>query len=536
MAEALGHLRGGQPKVAIAILQPLRDELAAIDAGLGALAGSHLAEALMAAGQRARAVQVLGEDAASVRAPEYADVRARLLMQAAPIHPDPDFGLQLAAEADRLAAGLDDPAPRVHTIELLLTLLDRAGIEQGIAEVADGLCVQARRAGDRPAEVRGMLRLALHARDQGDGALALDRARQAHALASLLGEDEAALTVQAAALRGQLAARRGWLLEAVECLDQALLNGNASDEGVRLQRSLAAIGLGIEVARADAELAALAHAADAQVAHAACHALAQRRIDAGDTTGAATWWAKLPADRQKGLQARAAVRDGRPADAVRLLEALAAAEPDDPAVALQLCQALRAAGQPVAALQAADPWIDAAIEAGDLYTELRARLVRGPLQADLGDFDAARQDARRAAALATELHLPLQHVAARTQVAYALARLDLPAEAAAELDLAAEQAARVGADAAAVQAALLAALVDAQPVADALASRPVDTDAAAAGEPLLLIALAERARRRDGDPATAQRLLSQAARADTAGRFRSAIAAAQGALADLAQA
>ncbi len=528
---ALALVHAGQARSVVPELEALRDELHALDPGLGALGGSHLAEALIAAGQRGRAVQVLGEDAARVRAPEYADIRARLLMQAAPMHPDTEFGVQLAAEADRLAATLDDPGPRVQTIEMLLHLLDRHGADSGIREVADGLAVQARAAGDRPAEVRGLLRVALWDRAHGRADQALDVARKAHAVAALLGSDHAALTAEAAAMRGTLARHNGEALEAVECLDQALLAQPEPDDHTRVERALAALALGLDPARAAADLERCTAAEDPAVAARARRALALHHLAAGDSQLAEETARGLQGDDAKAIRARLLLARGRSAEALPLLHDLARAAADDLGVQLVLAQALRMDGKPLEALGLLDVHLQRAIDGGDGASELQVRLARGPVLAKLGDFESCRQDARRAAELAQARHLPLHHATARTQVAFALAQLDLPVEAIAELDQATLVADRVGAHAASVQAALLAAVLETLPVRDGLQSRPVEVLQAwsqVAPSPLLAtlaLALATRALRLDEDPAMAAELCDRAAWADGESRFAQAIAA-----------
>lgn len=527
---ALAWVRAGQAKAALPDLEALRDQLHELDPGLGALAGSHLAEALVATGHRGRAVQVLGEDAARVRAPEYADVRARLLMQAAPLHPDGEFGLQLAAEADRLAASLDDPAPRVQTIETLLYLLDRHGADTGVREVADGLAVQARAAGDRPAEVRGLLRVALWDRAHGRPDRALEVARKAHAAAALLAPDQAALTAEAAALRGTLARQNGEALEAVECLDQALLAQPEPDDHTRVERALAALALGLHPAHAAAELERSTMADDAAVAARARRALALHYLVEGDLQRADSAARGLQGDDAKAIGARLLLARGRAAEALPVLHELAQAAPDETAVQLSLAQALRVDGKPLDSLGILDGLLQAAIDRGDGATELQVRLARGPVFSELGDFESCRQDARRAAELAEERHLPLHHAVARTQVAFALAQLDLAAEAVAELDQATMVADRVGAHAAAAQAALLAAVLESLPVRDGLQGRPLAVFEAwaQAGPSRLLatlgVALARRALVVDDDPVLAAELCDRAEATDTDGRLTLAIA------------
>lgn len=527
---ALALLHAGQARAALPELEALRDELHTLDAGLGALGGSHLAEALVAAGQRGRAVQVLGEDAARVRGPEYADIRARLLMQAAPLHPDGEFGLQLAAEADRLAASLDDPGPRVQTIETLLHLLDRHGADTGVREVADGLAVQARTAGDRPAEVRGLLRVALWDRAHGRPDQALEVARKAHAAAALLGAEHRALTAEAAALRGTLARQNGEALEAVECLDQALLAQAEPDDHTRIERALAALALGLDPAAAAADLERCMAAEDAAVAARARRALALHHLTSGDLTRAEAVARGLDGDDARAIGARLLLARGDSAQALPVLHEFGRAEPDEIAVQLALALALRQDGKPLEALGLLDLHLDRAIDRGDGAAEMQIRLARGPVLADLGDFEACRQDARRAAELAEARHLPLHHATARTQVAFALAQLDLPLEAIAELDQATLVADRVGAHAAAVQAALLAAVVDSLPVREGLDSRPVRVfeSWAHAGPSRLLatlaLALARRALLVDADPDQAASLCDRAEAADSEGRLSHAIA------------
>ena len=536
--EGLALVAAGQAKQALTILQSVRERLHALDPGLGALAGSHLAEALVAAGQRSRAVQVLGEDAALVRAADYTDVRAKLLMQAAPLHPDTEFGLQLAAEADRLAATLDDPRPRVQTLEMLLHLLDRHGAVHAVLPVAEGLAVQGLNAGDQPAHVRGKLRVALWYRQQGRLDKALDEARSAHSAAAVLADPEhGPLVAEAAALRGSLARLRGEHLEALECLDQALLGQTTADETTWLQRTLAALALGVDPPRAQADLLALTSAADPSIAVQARRALALQHVDAGRLDEAAAQLAHLPADQRTAVQARLLVAQGRAAQAVPLLEQLAADAPEQLAVQLALAVALRKADRAFDALTLIDQQLTLALDGGDAWAELQLRLVRGPALADLGDYEACRQDARRAAEIAQQRHLPLHHATARTQVAYALARLDLPAEAVAELDQAATLAERVGAHATALQAALYAALVDTLAVREGLQGRPIDvlarlqtaTGSGATG--VVMLALARRAADVDGDVALAIELLNCAEIADSEGRLRNPIGQLRAALA-----
>lgn len=535
--QGLALVAAGQAKQALSILQSVRDRLHTLDPGLGALAGSHLAEALVAAGQRSRAVQVLSEDAATVRGAEYADVRAKLLMQAAPLHPDPEFGLQLAAEADRLAATLDDPRPRVQTIEMLLHLLDRHGAVDAILPVAEGLAVQGLHAGDHPAHVRGKLRVALWYRQQGRLDKALDEARNAHSAAAVLADPEhGPLVAEAAALRGSLARLRGEHLEALECLDQALLGQTTADETTWLQRTLAALALGVDPPRAQADLLTLSSAADPSIAAQARRALALQHVDAGRLDEAAAQLAQLPADQRPAVQARLLVAQGRAAHAVPLLEQLAADAPEQLAVQLALAVALRKADRAFEALTIVDRQLTLALDGGDTWAELQLRLVRGPTLADLGDYAACRQDARRAAEIAQQRHLPLHHATARTQVAYALARLDLPAEAVAELDQAATLAERVGAHATALQAALYAALVDTVAVREGLQGRPIDVlarlhSAAGSGATcVVMLALARRAADVDGDVALAIELLNCAETADSERRLRSPISQLRAAL------
>ena len=517
---AIAQLRHGQARHAALDLETLRTELHALDPALGALAGSHLAEALVAAGQRSRAVQVLGEDAAKVRAPEFADIRARLLLQASPLHPDPEFGLQLAAEADRLATTLDDPQPRVHTIENLLTLLDRQGLTQGVREVADGLAVQARHAGDRPAQVRGLLRVALYDHEDGKPNLALDGARAAHACAALLPDADHALRAEAAALHGQLARETGQLLEAVEALDEALLAQASPDDHTRLLRALAALGLGLDPRRTVAELQQVTHSPDQAVADRAKRALVLYRLDAGDIAAAEALLPQLAPSSQPAVQARLLLGKGRLAEAQVVLRQLAEATPGDLGVQIALADVMRRQEQVLPALQLLDDGLAQATANGDGHGELRLRLARGPLLGQLGDRDGSRQDARRAAEIALQLHLPLHHVRARTHIAHALARLDLLDDALAELDRAATVAAQIGADVAAVQAALCAALLDAMPVQLAVAHRPLDVLAAldtlpdSAVPAVAVLALARRAVQMDGDAQTALALLHHAERSE----------------------
>ncbi len=531
LQQAQTLVAAGQARQAVAELEALRTQLHALDPALGALGGSQLAEALVAAGQRARAVQVLGEDAAKVRAPELADIRARLLLQASPLHPDAEFGLQLAAEADRLAATLDDPQPRVHTIENLLQLLDREGLRQGVREVADGLAVQAHRAGDRPAEVRGMLRVALCDKDDGELRRALDQARDAHACAALLEDHDQALLAEAAALHGQLARENGHLLEAVEALDQALLAQTPPDDATRLQRALAALGLGLDPPRATAELSHLTASQDPAIADRALRALALHLVDLGELDTAAGLLPQMAPPSRPAVQAKLLVAQGRPAEAQRVLAELAAAAPSDVGLQIALAEAERRAGRPLEALERVETALRLACDLSDDHAELRLRLARGPLVGELGDWQGSRQDARRAAELAESMHLPLHHVRARTHIAHALARLDLPDDALAELDRAAAMAAQVGADGAAVQAALCAALLDSLPTQAGLANRPIDVLAAldrvatGAVPGVALLALARRAAETDGDLDTAQALLHHAERADTQGRIAGPIAA-----------
>ncbi len=519
LRQALEMVAQGQARTAVPLLEGLRDRGHAVDPGLGALVGSHLAEALVAAGMRGQAIQVLGEDAAAVRDPSYADVRARLLAQAAPLHPDEDFGLQLAAEADRLAAALDDPLPRLQTMGVLLALLERGGHDQGLEVVATSLADYARRLGDSAAETQARLVLARWHAGQGRADEALEYARQAHAAAQLLGEDQRGLRGQAAAERGRLARQQGQLLEAVEALDLALADLQPADDSVRLERALAAVGLGLETQRSRAELDVLCHSGDAMVARRAQRARWLGRLARGEVAADEALPDLAAADRQ-ALEAQRALRQGDFAEALRLLQALQLLSPGDAPTALLLAQALRGSGQVLQALQLLDEWTDRATASADTWLELRARLQRAPLLGDLGDHEASRQDARRAAELAELLHLPLHHVAARTQVAQALARLDLPAEAVAELDKAAQQAAAVGAEAAAVRAALLGALLDPAPVRDALSWRPVDALAAAdrvdppSLGPAVLLVLARRALVQDGDRAQARLLLGRAQELD----------------------
>lgn len=519
LRQALEMIGQGQARAAVPLLQALRERGHEIDPGLGALVGSHLAEALTAAGQRSQAVQVLGEDAAAVRDPGYADVRARLLAQAAPLHPDEEFGLQLAAEADRLAGTLDDPMPRLQTMGVLLALLERGGHDQGLEVVATSLADYARQLGDSAAQTQARLVLARWHAGQGRAAEALDHARQAHAAAQLLGDDQRGLRGQAAAERGRLARQQGQLLEAVEALDLALADLQPADDGVRLERALAAAGLGLEVQRSRAELDVLCHSGDAAVARRAQRARWLGRLARGEVMDGEAL-PELPAADRQALEAQRALRQGDFVEAVRLLQALQEMSPADAPATLLLAQALRGSGQVLQALQLLDECTDRALASADSWLELRARLQRAPLLGDLGDHEASRQDARRAAELAEQLHLPLHHVAARTQVAQALARLDLPAEAVAELDRAAQHAAAVGAEAAAVRAALLGALLDPAPVRDALSWRPVDALAAAGRVepaslgPAVLLVLARRAWAQDGDAAEALQLLKRAQELD----------------------
>lgn len=521
LRQALEMIAHGQARAALPILKGLRERAHTIDPGLGALVGSHLAEALVAAGQRSEAVQVLGEDAAAVRDPSYADIRARLLAQAAPLHPEEEFGLQLAAEADRLAGTLEDPQPRLQTMGVLLALLERGGHDEGLELVATSLADYARRLGDSAAETQARLVLARWHAGKGRVDVALEHARQAHAAAQLLGDDRSALRGQAAAERGRLARIQGQLLEAVEALDLALSDLQPADDSVRLERALAAAGLGLEPQRSRAELDVLCHSGDLSVARRAQRARWLARLARGEvqlTEGLPD----LPAPDRQALEAQRALRYGDFAAAAASLQQLLQLSPGDSATGLLLAQALRGNGQFLEALQLLDEWIDSATGTGDAWLELRARLQRAPVLGDLGDHEASRQDARRAAELAEQLHLPLHHVAARTQVAQALARLDLPIEAVAELDRAAQHAAAVGAEAAAVRAALLGALLDTAPVRDALSWRPIDAVAAVERVdppslgPAVLLVLARRAMVQDGDLAQAQLLLRRAQQLDAA--------------------
>ena len=519
LRQALEMIGQGQARAAVPLLRELRERAHRVDAGLGALVGSHLAEALVGAGQRTEAVQVLGEDAASVRDPSYADVRARLLAQAAPLHPDEEFGLQLAAEADRLAGTLDDPLPRLQTMGVLLALLERGGHDQGLEVVATSLADYARRLGDGTVETQARLVLSRWHASQGREREALDYARLAHAAAQLLPEERRQVRGQAAAERGRLARHQGQLLEAVETLDLALSDLQPAGDEVRLDRALAAAGLGLDVQRSRAELEVLCHSGDPAVARRALRARWLGRLARGEVA-ATEGLPDLPAADLQALEAQRALRSGDFGAAVTCLEALQRVSPGDAATALLLAQALRGSGQHLQALQQLDEWVDRATASADAWLELRARLQRAPVLADLGDHESSRQDARRAAELAEQLHLPLHHVAARTQVAQALARLDLPTEAVAELDRAAQQATAVGAESAAVRAALLGALLDPAPVRDALAWRPVDAlmSAERADPPILgpavLLVLARRAMAQDHDLEQAQLLLQRAQQLD----------------------
>lgn len=516
---ALELVAEGQARAAVPVLQELRERAHQIDAGLGALVGSHLAEALAASGQRSQAVQVLGEDAAKVRDPSYADVRARLLAQAAPLHPDEEFALQLASEADRLAATLEDPLPRLQTMGVLLALLERGGHDQGVQIVAESLADYARRLGDGPAEVQARLVLVRHFGAQEQPLQALEEARLAHAAAQLLSNEYSQLRGRSAAERGRWARQQGHLLEAVEALELALADLQPPDDAVRLERALAAAGLGLEPQQARAELEVLAHSSDTVVARRAQRASLLGRISRGELTEVAALPELAEADRP-AILAQLALQQGQGAEALAQLRGLAQRSPGDGAVALLLAQALRMQGEPMAALQRLDELVDRGVSGGDGWLELRARLQRAPLLGELGDHQASRQDARRAAEVAEALHLPLHHVAARTQVAQALARLELVAEAVAELDRAAQHAAQVGATAAAVRAALLGALLDPAPVRDALAWRPLHPlDSADQVDPpglapAVLLVLARRALEQDGDLQEAENLLDRAAQLD----------------------
>jgi hypothetical protein len=516
---ALELVAQGQARAAVPVLQELRERAHQIDAGLGALVGSHLAEAFVASGQRSQAVQVLGEDAAKVRDPSYADVRARLLAQAAPLHPDEEFALQLASEADRLAAALEDPLPRLQTMGVLLALLERGGHEQGVQIVAESLADYARRLGDGPAEVQARLVLVRHFAAQEQPLQALEEARLAHAAAQLLSNEYSQLRGRSAAERGRWARQQGHLLEAVEALELALADLQPPDDAVRLERALAAAGLGLEPQQARAELEVLAHSSDTAVARRAQRASLLGRISRGELTEVAALPELAEADRPAVL-AQLALQQGQGAEALAQLRGLAQRSPGDWAVGLLLAQALRMQGESMAALQRLDELVDRGVAGGDGWLELRARLQRAPLLGELGDHEASRQDARRAAEVAEALHLPLHHVAARTLVAQALARLELVAEAVAELDRAAQHAAQVGATAAAVRAALLGALLDPAPVRDALAWRPLHPlDSADQVDPpglapAVLLVLARRALEQDGDLQEAENLLNRAAQLD----------------------
>lgn len=412
--------QAGQHQPAIPLLQALLDQTAD-DVELSALVASQLADALIATGQRSQALQLLSETATQLRDPAVAAVRARVLMQAATIHPDGEFAVQLAAEADALAANLPAPQPRVETLTLLLGLLEKGKFLQGIPIVADALVVQAERSGDVPAAVRGLLVLALDpttppGRD-------LDIARDAHARSLQLPAEQRQWRTEAARVRGQLALQRGLALEALEVLDQAQLD--EPEPATALLRAEAALLLGHDAAEVTAQLHELLNG-EATLAQRARVLLAQIAMDSGNVEEAGRWLNELPEQQAAPLKARLAMARGAWADAEEQLVALIAENPHNLTLTLLHAQALAKSG---ASLQAVER-LDELLQQPDPWLELRVRLQRGPVLAQLGDGDAARQDARRALALAQDMHLPMQLGHAAGQLAVSLARLDLRDEAA----------------------------------------------------------------------------------------------------------
>lgn len=517
---ALGLAEHGHAEAArAALLHCQRTALAQGDPALAALIASHLAQALVELGKPQPALQVLMDALATLPAPEPA-LRARLLAQAAPLHFDPQAGLELAAQADQLAGRVEDPRVRVGTLQVLLALLVQGGHADGIRVVAKGLADQASWIGDRAGQTQGLLAWARQLQADGERAEALDLARQAHAAALLLDDAQRALRASAAGFRGTLARAAGQALEALDALDTALLDGglhHPEADDWRLQRALARLSMGTQVDGARDDLRSLGQSDNAQLAQRAVQALCLSAVDAGDLATATHLVQELPADARAAVQAQVDLAQGHFVEAAQRLEQLAQAFPQDSSVAFAWAKALRACGQHAAALAVVDPWLARAEQDGDDWLELQGRLARTPTLAALGDHDAARQDARRAAALSADLHLPLHHVTACGWVALSLARLELVAEALAELHAASEFAARLGASAAALQAALAHTLLDSGAVRQGLQGRDVADVAAAISPPGLaaavLLTLCRRALA-DGDRALAQALLDRARRAD----------------------
>jgi len=514
LATALELLAQGQAESALPLLLAERASLLHVDGNRAALVGVHCAQAHVRLGQNEAALAILAEHAAALRKPEEAEVRSRVLLEAAALHPDGETALRLATEADRLAAGLPDPRARVETLSVLLALLEREGHTEAVPVCAGILAEQARYVGDEPVRARALtVRAEALRRDGTSDALAA--ARDAHALTLVLDPSDVTLRARAAALRGVLARENGHLLEAVECLDQAITDAGGTSDALRLERALAAAGMGLDPLQVREDLLRVVdgggpHAARARVA------LALAALDAGDVARTERLLGDMAPLEATAVRARLDLRRGHAADAVTALHTLAAERPDDEGVTLLLAEALWRAGDAVAAMAELDGLIDAASATPDTWRELRARLGRAPVLLHLGDADGARQDARRAADLATDLHLPMHHARARLLIAVALARLELPDEALAELADAGDVARRMGADAASLRLTLVRTLLESLPAGLALA----DSDLGAALErmeevadpPLVLatlLALALRAAS-DGESGLAQAMLQRA--------------------------
>lgn len=533
IAEALALANAGEASAAVAILEAVRDRLRPISPQLAIQVGVELASIYEKNGWRSLALDTLADEAEAARAPELSAVRARILMQAAPLHPSAETALRMAGEADRLASLMPDPRPRLQTLATMLQLLAREGRHDVLPAVADVLAQQARLVGSREVEAEAHAIRAEGLLAAGKDVDALEAARQAHALALVAGVPD--VRARAAAVRGLAARRRGELLEALECLDQAMLEDADFPHELRLERALAATGLGVDRARVQQDLADLAIDEDAQLARRARLAQANIAIDAGDSATAEAIVANLTdANDRLAMAARLDLLAGRASDAVAKLRELQLHDNSDTGVRLQLAHAQLLAGQAVPALTELDGLVAQASAARDVWLELQARLARSTVLEQLGDGEAARQDARRAAELAATLHLPVQHAQARALVALGLARLELFDEAQAEIEEALAFAARMGAETTSLRLTVLRALLDTAPTRASAAVQDLEQMAdrvAEVVEPGLVVmalhALASRALEHDRDLETAIHLHAVAAHVDAqqGGRHAARLAA-----------
>ncbi len=457
LATALRFLASDDAGLAVPLLEAAHERFEGKDPVLAAEIASHLSQAYVATGRRTMALELLGQAAEGVRSSGLEEIRSRILMLAAPLHPSPDAGVKLAAEADRLASAWADPRPRLYTMTTLFEQLQRAGHDEPLLPLARFMSIQAKLCGDQAFATQAAVLEAELLQIQNDSG-ALVQARSAHAQTLLLGDPH--WRARAAWTRGLAARQQGDFLEALECFDQVSADRGHSDDELRLERAMACAQLGVEAEQTAKTLEAVSTCPDPALSRRALLALANWTLDGGQLEAAEHWLGQLTATAdQQAVRARLHLARGEGQKALQLLEVLESSAPTSPGLTLLHAEALAAAGGLTQALRLLDALVRSA-QSQDRWLLLRALLQRAAVWTAQGATDQARLDARQAADIAEEMHLPVHHARARALVALALARQDLTEEAISEIVAAADMAQRLGATGESTRLLLLQALVE----------------------------------------------------------------------------